>query len=293
MKTSLNKLYTTLGVSKQAVYKNKKQQDKFEKDLAQLIDSVNLIRADHPGCGLEKLYYSIDPGFIGRDSFIEIFMELGYRVKRPKNFRRTTYSSDKYYPNLINGLQIGSLGAVWQTDITYIEVNQKFYYAVYILDVFTRIIVGYNISKSLKAESNLIALAMAVKKYNYPKIHHSDRGSQYTCTRYTSLLESHGTKISMGKCAQENAYAERINLTIKDEYLKYKKIESYEDLVKINKKSVAHYNAKRLHNNLGRLTPYSFLERYSINKIEPKPILIIHDYKNNNPHERSTNKMEL
>jgi putative transposase len=291
MKTSLNKLYTTLGVSKQAVFQNKKQQDVFEKNFSQLIDSVDLIRAHHPGCGLEKLYYSIEPDFIGRDNFIEFFMELGYRVKRPKNYRRTTYSSDKFYPNLINGLQIGSFGAVWQTDITYIEVGQKFYYAVYIIDIFTRVIVGYNISRTLKAESNLTALAMAVKKYNYPKIHHSDRGSQYTCTKYTTMLETHGSKVSMGKCAQENAYAERINLTIKDEYLKYKKMETYEDLVTINRKAVAHYNSKRLHNNLGRLTPNCYLEKLLKNEIKPKPILIIHDYENNKPNGKSTNKI--
>ena len=74
----------------------------------------------------------------------------------------------------------------------------------------------------MRATDNISALKMALKKGKSPKIHHSDRGSQYVSKEYVRLLEINGTKVSMGKTAQDNAYAERINRTIKEEYLEYK-----------------------------------------------------------------------
>jgi hypothetical protein len=286
----MSKLYKVLGISKQAVFANNKLAIIHEQKLILLLKQAELLRDEHPGCGLEKMYYTLLPDFVGRDAFIELFMDLGFRVRRTKNYRRTTFSSDVYYENLINGLQILSFGDVWQTDITYIEVGDVFYYAVYIIDVYTRVIVGFNAAKSLHAQSNIIALQMAVNNYWYPKIHHSDRGSQYTSNDYIALLNENGTKISMGKCAQENAYAERINLTIKDEYLKYKTIETYKDLVKENTKAIKNYNEKRIHNNLNRKTPMQFLKQILNEKNTNSPLLI-HDYENhpNNVNQKSKN----
>jgi putative transposase len=273
----MSKLYKVVGISKQAVFSENKKSIEYENKLIALLEQVELLREEHPGCGLEKMYYTLQPDFLGRDAFIEIFMDLGFRVRRAKNFKRTTYSSDKFYKNLINGLVLKGFGHVWQTDITYIYVGDKFYYATYIIDVYTRVIVGYNISKSLRVESNIKALEMAVTEYGYPKIHHSDRGSQYNCNEYIALLKTNKTKISMGKCAQENAYAERINLTIKDEYLRYRTMTTFEKLVNENSRSVKNYNEKRLHENLGMKPPLKFLEELQ-NKRLKKPVMQIHDY---------------
>jgi putative transposase len=272
-------MYKVIGISKQAVFKYNKKELLYEKKIMLLMTEVELIREEHPGCGLEKMYYMLQPAFIGRDTFIELFMNLGFRVRKFKNYKRTTFSSETYYSNLINGLQIADFGDVWQTDITYIEVGNKFSYAVYIIDVYTRVIVGYSIAQSLHAESNIKALQMATKKYGYPKIHHSDRGTQYTSTKYTELLKQNKCKISMGKCAQENAYAERINLTIKDEYLKYRNIQNHEQLIIENKKAVTNYNVKRIHNNLNRKTPIEFMKESLLNKTSNK-YQIIYDYEN-------------
>lgn len=90
-------------------------------------------------------------------------------------------------------------------------------------------------------------------------IHHSDRGGQYIDKGYVKLLKDNGITISMGKKAQDNAYAERVNGIIKNEYLKYKKIDDFKALKKEIKKAVNNYNKKRHHKGLNkRISPMEF-----------------------------------
>src|SRR6266404_7140543 len=92
-------------------------------------------------------------------------------------------------------------------------------------------------------------------------VHHSDRGSQYHCTRYLKVLKDNGIKISMCNEAWENAYAERINRTIKHEYLRHRKINTLAKLKKQLKIDVEAYNTDRPHRNLPQLmSPASFEE---------------------------------
>jgi len=246
---SMNALYKVIGVSKQAVHQHAKQQQEFTLKLTELILLADHIRDEHPGCGVEKMYYMLAPDFIGRDRFIDIFMELGYRLKKVKNYRKTTISSHIYkYDNLIQGMVINKPSAIWQTDITYFEVEGKFYYGVFIKDVYTKEITGYHVADNMRVEINLKALDMALKEYSAPDIHHSDRGSQYTSIVYTEMLKAHGCLISMGLIAQDNAYAERLNRTIKEEYIIPKKPRTFQELKRLIKKAVENYNTKRIHN---------------------------------------------
>ena len=251
----MNALYRATGISKQAVYQYAHRQQTFDDRVRDLMIEAQELRRAHPGCGVEKMYYTLAPDFIGRDRFIETFMALGYRLKTKRNYQVTTRSSKLYFPNLIEGLRLDGPSQVWQSDITYIRVKERFYYAVFIIDVYSRKIVGYSLSDHMRATANVKALKMALKHHPPPKYHHSDRGSQYLYKEYTKLLKECHTQISMGKIAQENAYAERINGTIKNEYLDYWKPESYAQLQAQVKKAVGNYNQRRIHNNLKRKTP--------------------------------------
>lgn len=259
MNFSLNQLYRCIRISKQAVIQYQNRQQILDQKVAVLICEADKLRAEHPGCGVEKMYYTLNPGFIGRDRFIDLFMTLGYRVRKSKNYRRTTYASAQAcYHNLIKGMLLHSPHQVWQSDITYIKVGDRFYYAVFIIDIYTKKIVGYHVSDSLRADANLKALNMATVNNPFPRIHHSDKGSQYIYKPYTSRLQNNGTAISMGQTAMDNAYAERINQTIKYEYIQYWKPKSFKQLKTQIKKAVKHYNNKRLHNHLNRLCPVDF-----------------------------------
>ncbi len=254
----MNTLYKTLNISKQAVFQYHKRQEVFDIKVQILLLEAMELRKEHPGCGVEKMYNTLKPNFIGRDRFITLFMELGFRLNKKTNYRRTTYAGNIYYPNLIKGMFIDAPSLIWQSDITYIYVAGNFYYAVFIIDVFTKIIVGYQLSDNMRATANEKAIKMALKTYKAPAIHHSDKGSQYTSNKYIKILKDNTIQISMAASAQDNAYAERINRTIKEEYLDYWKAENYKQLKKYVKKAVEHYNNKRPHNNISKLSPIEF-----------------------------------
>ncbi|WP_438967305.1 IS3 family transposase [Flavobacterium sp.] len=271
-------MFKVLNISKQAVNQYQKRQSDFDKKMNCLLIEAEELRAEHPGCGIEKMYYTLKPNFIGRDRFIEAFMELGFRIKRNKNYRRTTFASNVYYPNLIQSMSVYAPSMIWQSDITYIFVGEKFYYAVFIIDVYTKKIVGYEVSNHMRATANMNALQMALNNNEAPMIHHSDRGGQYIYGQYINLLKENGTEISMALSAQDNAYAERINKTIKEEYLNYWKPKTIEELKTQLERAVNQYNNKRPHNNLGKQTPVEFENNWYKNKMKTKPIFTIFDY---------------
>lgn len=271
----MNQLYRSIGISKQAVHKYAKLQASYDQKIYNLMIAADELRLEHPGCGVEKMYYTLKPDFIGRDRFIETFMQLGYRIKRSKNYRKTTTASNIYYPNLIQGMTLTKASTVWQTDITYIRIGEEFYYAVFIIDVYTRQIVGHKVSNHMRATANIEALRLAFEGHEAPLVHHSDRGSQYTCKAYLSLLKKNNCTISMGLCAQDNAYAERINRTIKEEYLAYWNPKSFNQLKRQVKKAVNNYNSKRIHYNIERMNPIDY-RKYTHNLPKnKKPILTI------------------
>lgn len=267
MNYSLNALYKVAGVSKQAVWAHFKRESQQLTLLCKLMRLVDERRAQHPGCGLEKLYWHLQPEGIGRDRFCSIMMELGYGVRRTRNKMRTTFPAHKVFENLIEGRVITGPNQVWQSDITYIKVGDTFYYLTFIIDVYSRRIVGYATSKSLRAEANLKALKQAIAGREPNEliglVHHSDRGSQYIDGRYLALLRSNGMLISMGKIAQDNAFAERINGTIKNEYLLPKRPECFRQLKRLAKQAVKDYNTIRHHNALGRKAPEAYEQEWS------------------------------
>ncbi len=270
-----------LGISKQAVHQSRERQQRFDMELNDLAGQVDVIREDHPGCGLEKLYKTLKPQTMGRDKFCEIFMELGYRVRKIKNYTRTTIPFWYNYPNLIEGMVVTKPFQVLQTDITYFDIDGKFYYLVFIIDVYTREILGYSVGDNMRVECNIRALKMALKKI--PKhhldtmIHHSDRGSQYGADEYVKLLTDIGVKISMGMKAQDNAYAERVNGTIKNEYLKLWYIPDFKTLKSKTRQAINHYNEKRLHQAFkNEYSPGEFKKSLLHLETQERPMVIIY-----------------
>ena len=264
-----------IGISKQAVHQHDRRLRHFDLRIDELVLNAENLRRAHPGCGVEKMYYVLKPDFIGRDKFIEIMMGLGFRLKCQRNYRRTTYAGKKQYPNLIKGLSITKPSTLWQSDITYVSVDNKFYYVVFIIDVYTKKIVGYQLSRTMHATANIQALKMALKSNPGPQIHHSDRGSQYGSVQYLTLLRDQKTRISMGLIAQDNAYAERINRTIKEEYLRPWNAQNYDQLKRQLQKAVYNYNHLRPHDHLKKLTPISFEEKWHRDPTFKKPRIII------------------
>ena len=203
------------------------------------------------------MYYALMPSFIGRDRFIEIMMEAGFRLKRSRNYRRTTFAGRIRYPNLIKGMKVEDSSVIWQSDITYLPLGDKFYYAIFIIDVYSKKIVGYKVSKHMRAMANVGALAMALRTHRSPKINHSDRGSQYCSSEYVGTLRKHNVEISMTQenHCYENAVAERVNGILKDEFYLDQCFANLQLTSKAVENAINIYNNKRLHLSLDYKTP--------------------------------------
>jgi putative transposase len=181
-------------------------------------------------------------------------------LKRAKY--RTTDSQHSYprYPNLVAELKITQPEQVWVCDITYVRLGQGFVFLAIVMDVFTRAIRGWNLSRSLDVDLTLVALQRALSLC-VPEIHHSDQGIQYAAQAYTDLLKHYGIQISMaaqGK-PEENGYAERFMRTIKEEEVD---LSEYLDLDDARRQIGCFiedvYLTKRIHSALGYLTPAEF-----------------------------------
>jgi len=273
-------VYEIAGITKQAHSKEGLTHQRFNDNLQELVINVDALRKAHPGCGVEKMYQTLQPDFLGRDKFIEVMMDLGYRVKRVRNYRRTTFAGSIYYPNLIEGMLLQDKNQLWQSDITYIEMNRRFYYLVMIIDVYTRQIVGYALSNHMRTEANIRALKMAIRANRGAikgLIHHSDRGSQYSSKEYIKLLQENGIVPSMGLKGQENAYAEKLNDTIKNEFIIYRQVTSELQLTKAVQQAVTYYNKTRIHNELpGRISPNNFAQKLLSLNHPQRPTVIVY-----------------
>ena len=181
-------------------------------------------------------------------------------LKRAKY--RTTDSQHPYprYPNLVAELESTQPEQVWVCDITYVRLGQGFVFLAIVMDVFTRAIRGWNLSRSLDVDLTLVALQRALSLC-IPEIHHSDQGVQYAAQAYTDLLKHYGIQISMaaqGK-PEENGYAERLLRTIKEEEVD---LSEYLDLDDARRQIGCFiedvYMTKRIHSALGYLTPAEF-----------------------------------
>lgn len=261
---SLNQLYKVIGISRQGVHKMLNNRQKLRDESEQLIRFIEDIRQDHPTMGLRDLYFKINPDFMGRDKFEKFCKQSGFVIKRKKNHCVTTDSSGvKRFPNLLNDLLVIRLNQVWQSDITYYEIKGVFYYITFIIDSYSRRIIGHSVSKRLLTEfTTLPALKIAIKtRKNIDLrglIFHSDGGGQYYADVFLKITSDVGIINSMCKNAYENGKAERVNGVIKNNYLKYKNIDSYEKLIKEVDWAVQMYNYEKPHIKLKRKTPIQF-----------------------------------
>ncbi|MCX6262877.1 MAG: IS3 family transposase [Bacteroidia bacterium] len=262
----MSDLCSYFGISRQSYYKWLKYDNKKRLEGHIIVKWVKDNRKVQKWEGYYKLWLKHKAEFniglaLGRDKFFDLMRDEGLLIRRRRKHVRTTNSEHgfKTYDNKIKELAITRPNQVWVSDITYLSTAEGFMYLALITDLFSRKIVGYDISDSLEAEGCKRALKKALSIVRDTKgiIHHSDRGIQYCSKEYIKILRKNKMEISMAAKGDsyENAVAERVNGILKQEYELGSRIISKEIAIKTTKEAINLYNTRRLHSSINFITP--------------------------------------
>lgn len=256
-------VYRAAKISKQGFYANMMRQTRMREEQENLLGLIKQWRIEHPGMGVREIYFHLRPKCMGRDLFEDFCFERGLRVIKQRSFIRTTNSYGvTRFPNLIEDLELTHVNQVWVSDITYYQIGHYCYYLTFIMDLFSRYIVGYSISEDLLTiHTTIPALKCAIKnRKDIPAglILHSDGGGQYYCKQFLQITMQYQIKNSMAEEVYENSNAERVNGTIKNYYLKGYNPLSFTELIACTRKAVERYNLIKFHQAFNRLSPDQF-----------------------------------
>lgn len=257
-------VYTALGISRQAVAAYWSRRSRWMELLDAAEAELRVHRKSHPGLGLQKAWYLIKPEGVSRERFCYEMTWRGYALDIKRSYIRVTRSGSYRFPNLIKGLIVNGINQVWQSDTTYYRIGEVYYYLTFIIDVYSRRIVGAHASTHLRAEAYVVALKDAINSRKVGELSglilHSDGGAQYRSKRFTEVLRQHGISSSMCDVALDNAYAERLNGVIKQEYIDHWQPQDFTELTRQLKRAVSNYNGKRGHGQLPTKTnPDAFI----------------------------------
>jgi transposase InsO family protein len=246
------------------------------KDESKLRAAIEAVAGKFPTYGSRRVTKQLGRSpyhlIVNRKRIQRLMRQMGLQrpVKRRKY--RTTDSRHGFrpYPNLVDDLEVVYPDQVWVSDITYIRLASEFIFLAVIMDVFTRSIRGWNLSRSLGQYLTLTTLERALAD-RVPVIHHSDQGVQYAATAYIDLLKQYHVQISMASqgAPEENPYAERLIRTIKEEEVELAEYQDFADaLMQIGHFIDDVYQKKRIHSALGYLTPAEFESAYWMSTLE-------------------------
>lgn len=229
-----------IGISPSTFY-YKSKKPRLEKDKADAVirDAIEKVQIDFPRSGYRTMrYYLKRAGFVvGETRLRRLMKEYDLQAKIKKKFIKTTDSrhNNEVYPNLLPEMGVRGLNQVWVTDMTYIRISNGFVFLAAILDVYSRKVIGWAISKSIDHQLTMDALKMAITRRSPPRgvIHHSDRGVQYLCKEYVKMLEDNGFHMSCSRKGNpyDNAFAESFFKTLKSNEVDLKHFETIIDVL--------------------------------------------------------------
>lgn len=272
---AVSELCGLFGKSKQAYYKHDADSDLRRMALEEFaVQFIREVKAKDPGIGGMKVWAIYCRTFgehdrIGRDRFCDIFDRYGFKIRRRRRVRTTnSRHNNPTYPNIVREVIPTRFGEIIVGDITYIPLEnndgqRRFCYVSLLMDSYSKMILGSSVGMTLEARCPMEALSAAMDLLGAhgvdlsQTIHHSDRGVQYTCSDYVTQLRKNKVMISMTESGnpKDNAEAERINNTLKNELFKDMVFTDMDQVREALKRAVMFYNHERPHLSLEMRTP--------------------------------------
>jgi len=265
---TVERMCALAGVSRAGYYRHWKTSAPRQEETA-VRDLIQQVALEDRHYGYRRIAKELfDRGFVvNRKRVLRLMRRDNLLCLRKRPFvPMTTDSRHQWHvvPNLARGLVPNGLDQLWVADITYIRLSEEFAFLAVVLDAFSRRVIGWALDTHLRASLATAALLMAINARRPSPdslIHHSDRGVQYACGEYTSLLEAHGIQPSMSRLGNpyDNAKAESFMKTLKHEEVDGRE---YRDLNEAREGLGAFieqvYNPRRLHSALAYRSPVAF-----------------------------------
>lgn len=218
-----------------------------------------------------------DQGYVCNEKRVARLMRVhGIRAKTVRKYKVTTDSKHNLpvAPNLLNRqFTVVRPNAVWVSDITYIWTSEGWLYLAGVVDLYSRQVVGWAMSRRVDGQLTLSALRQAIAR-RHPDpglLHHSDQGKQYAAADYRDLLTDQGLVASMSRRGDcwDNAVMESFFGTLKTEMIYFEKFLSREEAqTKIFEYIEVFYNRQRRHSTLGQLSPVEFERRNGFEELK-------------------------
>jgi transposase InsO family protein len=263
---SKTQLAKKLGVSRSSLYYKAKRD---EQDL-EMRNQIVIVLGIHPSYGHKRiaLEFGLNNKRIRR---VMKKYEIKPRRRRVKKLRKKDdegKDATKWRNEIITFCPIRP-NTVWASDFTYIKFQGYFIYLATIIDVYTREIIGWNISN--KHDTNLVlgAVQHAIKRTGAVPVYlHSDQGSEYDAKRYEDYVLGKGIIISMSNKASpwENAFQESFYSQFKVDLGYVSRFETVEELMEAIYQTIYYYNNQRMHTSL-KMSPIAFKQKYK-NRLE-------------------------
>lgn len=259
-----------LNVSPSGYYAwlNRPESKRSQEDAKLLVEIKRIHQESMETYGYRRIYQALIA--LGRKaSRRRINRLMRQHQLKGKQFRRyvVTTKPGKRLPDVPDRLERQFTAAgpnkVWVADITYVRTGEGWLYLAVVVDIYSRMVVGWAMGSRLTNELTLRALKMAFRKRQPHDglIHHSDRGSQYTSDEYQKLLAAHTALPSFGKVANcyDNAAIESFFGTLKSEWLYFHRFDTRQQAMSsIFYFIEAFYNRRRLHSAIGYQSPLAF-----------------------------------